>query len=179
MYGDKMPRKSKKSKKVEYTKNDFEKDIFARIKADFLKKVQMLDERYAVDRGRMLKAIIEPLLDTLSLDFNKKELKQAINMPAIIIYRKMQPHPRPVCFIFAEFHFKQALITNANNASKILKKLFPGALSIFVALDKNPEKLKKKEFKNMDILIHGIEFERCWIKMYEFLSENVFVMKED
>ncbi|MEX0567827.1 MAG: hypothetical protein Q6363_001540 [Candidatus Njordarchaeota archaeon] len=169
----------KKSKKPEYTKNDFEKDIVSRIKLDFLKKIQILDERYAVDRGKILKAMIESLLDTLSLDFNKKELKHAMNTPAIIIYRKTQPHPHPICFIFAEFHFKRALITNANNASKILKKLFLGALSIFVALDKNPENIKKKEFKDIDLLVHGSEFEQCWVKIYEFLSENVFVIKEN
>ncbi len=169
-----MARKGRRRRKVEYTKNDFEKDLVSRIKSDFLKKFQVLDERYTVDRGRLLKAAIEPILDTLSLDFDRRELRRAIAMPAVIIYRKMQPHPRPVCFIFAEFHFKKALLTNANNASCLLKKLFPGAYAAYVALDRNPEGIRKKEFKNLDILVCGSGFEECWIKLHEFLSQNVF-----
>lgn len=163
----------KKPKKTEYTKNDFEKDIMARIKQDFLKQYQELDEKYDVDRGKMLKAVIEPLLDTLSLDFDRKSLKKAIEAPAIIIYRKMQPNPRPIAFIFAEFHFKQALINNADKAMKILKKLFPNSLGIYVALDKNPEKVKKKP-KELDMMIYGSSFDDCWSKLYEYLGKEVF-----
>jgi len=164
----------KRAKRPKYTKNDFEKDILARIKSDFLKKFQKLDELYLVDRGKQLKAAVEPLIETLSLDFNKKDLRRAIGAPAIIIYRKMQPHPHPVCFIFAEFHFKRAIITNAENASKILKKMFPNSCSVYIALDRNPEKLKRKEFKNLDLLVCSVSFEECWIELYNFLSENIF-----
>ena len=164
----------KKQKKIEYTKNDFEKDIVGRIKSDFLKKIQILDERFLVDRGKQLKAAVEPLLDTLSLDFDRRELKRAIGVPAVVVYRKGQPHPRPVCFIFAEFHFKRALITAADKAAMILKKLFPQSIAVYVALDKEPEKIKKKEFKNIDFMAYSSNFEDCWVKLHEFLAENIF-----
>jgi len=164
----------KKKRKFEYTKNDFEKDIMSRIKTDFLKKFQRLDEEFLVDRGKQLKAAIEPLLDTLSLDFDRRELRKAMTAPAVIIYRKTQPHPQPVCFIFVEFHFKRALLTMADNSSRILKKLFPSALAVYVALDKNPEKIRKKEFRNLDTATHSVDFEDCWLKLHEFLAENVF-----
>ncbi len=168
----------KKPKKTEYTKNAFEKDIVSRIKREFLKEYQELDEKFDIDRGKMLRAVIEPLLDTLSLDFDRKKIRRAMEMPAIIIYRKAQPNPRPVCFIYAEFHFKQALITNAENASKLLKSLFPKALAAYVALDKEPEKIKKSKLKYLDELIHGPNFEECWSKLREFLATNVFGIRQ-
>ncbi len=164
----------KKSKKTEYTKNDFEKDIMSRIKREFLKEYQELDERFDIDRGKMLRAVIEPLLDTLSLDFDRRKIKRAMEMPAIIIYRKTQPNPQPVCFVYAEFHFKQALITNADNATKLLKSLFPKAVAVYAALDKEPEKIKKSKFKHLDELIYGSDFEECWTKLRSFLAESVF-----
>ncbi|MEM2833185.1 MAG: hypothetical protein QXE21_01775 [Candidatus Korarchaeota archaeon] len=164
----------KKSKHVEYTKNDFEKDLVQLIKRDFLKKYQELDERFDVDRGKLLKAAIEPLLDTLDLELNRGEIRRASEMPAIILYRKAQPNPKPVCFIYAEFHFKQALIMNAENASRVLKNLFPGALAVFVALDKEPEKIKESKLKSLDKLISGSNLEECWTQLYEFLASNVF-----
>lgn len=164
----------KKSKHIEYTKNDFEKDLVQLVKRDFLKKYQELDERFDIDRGKLLKAAIEPLLDTLGLELDRGDIKRAAETPAIVIYRKAQPHPRPVCFIYAEFHFKQALIMNAENASKILKNLFPGTLAVFVALDKEPEKIKESKLRNLDKLVSGSSLEECWSQLYDFLAEQVF-----
>ena len=160
-----------KKKIRESIRKDLEKEIMYGFKEEFLQQYLDLNAKFKVDRGKLLRAWIEGgMLDTT--DIRRPLLKKALERVGVVIYQRASPREKPYVIFFVDIIAKKSAAFDANESAGIFKKLFPGVKAVFVAMDKEPEKLKKSQFKHLDDIIVGTTLEEIWEKTYKFLKET-------
>jgi len=162
----------KTKKKIrESVRKDLEKEIMYGFKEEFLQQDLKLASQYKVDRGKLLRSWVEGgLLDITNIRRNL--LRKAIEKVGVVIYRRASPREKPHIIFFVDIIAKRSAANDANEAATIFKSLFPGVKAVFVAMDKEPEPLKKSQFKHLDEIITGTSLEEVWDKVYEYLKEE-------
>lgn len=166
-----------KQKKVrDSIRRDVEKYIMYSFKEEYMQKSQEINAKYTVDRGKILRSILETEYHG-ALDISDKELKRLIEKVGVVIYKRASPREIPYIIVFTDVNAKRANIDDAEWASGVLKSVFPGAVTVFATVDKEPEKIKKK-YKKLDHIVVGSELEEMWEKFDEILKELIEI-KED
>jgi len=162
-----MPAKKKVRESI---RKDLEKELMYGFKEEFLQRSQELNARYKVDRGKLIRSWIESGLLDLT-DVKRNLLRKIIERIGVVIYERASPREKPFIVFFVDAVAKIAAIHDANEAAEIIKKLFPHTKAVFVAMDKEPEPIKKSKFKHLDEIIIGASIEEIWDKAYELLKE--------
>ncbi len=161
----------KKKKVRESVRKDLEKEIMYGFKEEFLQQNLDLAAKYKVDRGKLIRSWIESgFLHTT--DIRKDLLRKALDRIGVVIYERSSPRDKPYVIFFVDIIAKRSAANDANEAAEIFKKLFPTTKAVFVAMDKEPEELKKSRFRHLDEIIVGKTLEEVWDKVYEFLKET-------
>ncbi len=167
---------SSKKRPKESLRNDLEKEIMYGFKEEFLQQDVKLAGLYKVDRGKLITSWIEGgFLDTS--DIKRPLLKRALSRIGVVIYRRASPREKPYIIFLVDTAAKRAAADSANEAAGIFKHLFPGTKTVFVAIDKEPEKLKPSRFKFLDKIIIGRDLEEAWNGVYDYLKQ-VFYPEE-
>ncbi len=162
---------TKKKKVRESIRKDLEKEIMYGFKEEFLQQDLNLAARFKVDRGKLIKSWIESgLLDITSV--KRQDLKKVVERIGVVIYERSSPRDKPYVIFFTDVIGKRSAIDDANESASILKKLFPGIKAVFVAIDKEPEPIRRSRFKHLDEIIVDTTLEAVWDKTYEFLKET-------
>lgn len=167
---------AKKKKVRDSLRRDIEKEFMYGFKEEYLQKSQELTARYKVDRGKVLRSIIEnEYMGALEID--EKKTKRLLEKVGVVIYKRASPREIPYVIVFTDVVGKRSAIDDAEEGSKLFKRLFPGAITIFAAIDPEPEEVKKKRYKSLDYVIIGKNLEEAWDKFDEILQE-LFPLEE-
>lgn len=164
---------SYKKKPKESLRNDLEKEIMYGFKEEFLQRDVKLSGIYKVDRGKLITSWIEGgFLDTS--DIKRPLLKRALSKIGVVIYRRASPREKPYIIFLVDTVAKRAAADSANEAAQIFKHLFPNTKIVFIAIDKEPDKLKPSRFKYLDEIIIGKDLEEAWNKVYDYLKVMLY-----
>ncbi len=165
---------SKKAR--ESLRRDLEKYIVYSFKDEYLKQSQELNAKYLIDRGKILKSIFETEYHG-ALDISDRELKRLIERVGVVIYKRTSPKETPYVIIFSGLSGKKTAIDDAEEDSKVLKTVFPGSITVFAAVDPNPEKINKKRYKRLDHIIIGSTLEDMWEKLNSEVLMELFPLE--
>lgn len=161
----------KQKKARESIRRDVEKYIMYSFKEEYMQRSQEINAKYTVDRGKILRSILETEYHG-ALGISEKELKKLIEKVGVVIYKRASPREIPYIIVFTDVTARRAAIDDAEEASGVLKTLFPGSITVFATVDKEPEKIKKK-YKKLDHIVVGSTLEEMWEKFDEILREII------
>jgi len=162
----------KKKKARESIRRDLEKYLMYSFKEEYMQKSQEINAKYTVDRGKIFRSIMENEYQG-ALDISDKELRRLLEKVGIVIYRRASPREKPFIIIFTDLAGKKTAIDDAEEESKVLKRIFKEIVTVFAAVDKEPERVNPKRYKKLDYIAISDSLEGVW----ELIDENVIKEK--